>query len=569
MSIPGLAVPGTSIPPNILVTPGGAQGVQGTSGVPGAPGSSGPAGPAGAPGAPGAAGANGQPAYTLSTAGFTVPPVGQTVTVPVSDTSWVALNEVLWVQDAGGTGIAGPMQVTAKTANSLTLVNIATSSPTIVEVGSIKAWPSVTPPSTWMVMDGSAISRTLYPDLFALIGTAFGSGDGSTTFNLPDSRSRFILPAGQGSGLTNRVLGATGGEEAHQLAIAELPSHQHTVAYTVFSYAGGGGSLNSVAGSNNIQSGATGGGGSHNTMPPFLVLVYIIKVSLGGGPTAQAPIADATQAGLVNKLSGNSGDYVGGDNACHSLLPLHLGGYLKFVSSTQLSFLPFRGSGIQINGVIYPIPTGGVAGLANTGVYVEGVAGQNLAASTLYRVYCFNNAGTLTADFSATAHATSTTPGNSGTEIKNGDDTRTFIGLVYTGSASAFNDSVTNRCVRSWVNRDRTSFLIGASGSYSSATSASTGANVPLVAFANEALVASGNCYGTGSVSANFILSMCLDGTASSSCGCTTTSTTAKYEPTAVVGAWNASEGLHTVALYSSMSSGSFTGNWYLSGVLG
>lgn len=69
----------------------------------------------------------GQPAYTLSTTGFTVPAVGSTVTVSVVNTSWVALNEILWIQDAGGPGVAGPMQITAITPTSLTLLNIATS----------------------------------------------------------------------------------------------------------------------------------------------------------------------------------------------------------------------------------------------------------------------------------------------------------------------------------------------------------------------------------------------------------------------------------------------------------
>jgi hypothetical protein len=71
----------------------------------------------------GGVGPTGQPAYTTSTAGFTVPTVGSSVTVNVNDTSWVALGETLWVQDAGGAGVAGAMQVTAKTSSSLTLLN--------------------------------------------------------------------------------------------------------------------------------------------------------------------------------------------------------------------------------------------------------------------------------------------------------------------------------------------------------------------------------------------------------------------------------------------------------------
>lgn len=110
--------------------PTGPTGATGSQGTPGATGSQGPignTGPAGAQGPTGNQGATGQPAYTLSTAGFTVPPIGSSVTVPVTDTSWVALNEILWIADAGGPGVAGAMQVTAKTATSLTLKNIAAS----------------------------------------------------------------------------------------------------------------------------------------------------------------------------------------------------------------------------------------------------------------------------------------------------------------------------------------------------------------------------------------------------------------------------------------------------------
>jgi microcystin-dependent protein len=184
------------------------------------------------------------------------------------------------------------------------------------DVGSIKAWPSVTPPASWMLADGSAVSRTLYPDLWALIGTTFGAGDGSTTFNLPDLRSKMIVGQGQGTGLTNRTLAATGGEETHVLSIAELPSHQHGIAGFVLG--GAGGSTTNV-GSGSAATQPAGSGLAHNNMPPFLVMVYVIKVSLTGASTAQAPIADSTQSGLLRKVSGNATDFVDGTNNCQNL----------------------------------------------------------------------------------------------------------------------------------------------------------------------------------------------------------------------------------------------------------
>lgn len=82
--------------------------------------------------------------------------------------------------------------------------------------------------SVWQLCDGSAISRTTFATLFARLGTTHGSGDGSSTFNVPDLRGQFVVGVGQGSGLTNRTLGAKGGEESVTLSAGQMPSHTHT-----------------------------------------------------------------------------------------------------------------------------------------------------------------------------------------------------------------------------------------------------------------------------------------------------------------------------------------------------
>jgi len=89
----------------------------------------------------------------------------------------------------------------------------------------------------YLLEDGRAISRATYATLFGLIGTTYGSGNGTTTFNIPDSRGRTsVAPddmgtaAGAASRLSaNKTLGASGGAETKTLATGELPSHTHAV----------------------------------------------------------------------------------------------------------------------------------------------------------------------------------------------------------------------------------------------------------------------------------------------------------------------------------------------------
>jgi len=96
------------------------------------------------------------------------------------------------------------------------------------QTGAIKFSAVAAVGSGWLVCDGSAVSRTTYAALFTAIGTTFGSGNGSTTFNVPDLLGRAIVGSGAGSGLTSRSLAAKFGTETHALSTAELAAHTHT-----------------------------------------------------------------------------------------------------------------------------------------------------------------------------------------------------------------------------------------------------------------------------------------------------------------------------------------------------
>jgi microcystin-dependent protein len=143
-----------------------------------------------------------------------------------------------------------------------------------------------TPPGGYLYCDGSAVSRTTYADLFTALGTAYGSGDGSTTFNLPDLRARLPLgvnnsglPNGENATYSTRNRGATGGAETHTLNTTEIPAHAHGSTGLVYSTPGAG-TLTIAAGLDFDVGGGTGsvgGGLPHSIMNPFLALNFIIK----------------------------------------------------------------------------------------------------------------------------------------------------------------------------------------------------------------------------------------------------------------------------------------------------
>lgn len=139
----------------------------------------------------------------------------------------------------------------------------------------------------WLKCDGTAISRTTYSDLFDVIGTSFGSGDNSTTFNLPDCRGRVLGGIGTGSDLTARSLGASVGAETHTLTTSEMPSHTHgnNSVGGILGLMTANGSDTAGSGLDNSSSepnlyatpveliiNSAGGGGAHNNMQPTLFI---------------------------------------------------------------------------------------------------------------------------------------------------------------------------------------------------------------------------------------------------------------------------------------------------------
>lgn len=131
--------------------------------------------------------------------------------------------------------------------------------------GMIQAFAGSSAPTGWLKCNGAAVSRTTYSALFAQISTTYGSGDGSTTFNVPDLRGEFVRGWDDGRGVdSGRSLGSYQADE--------FKSHTHTFAGSVAS--GGSGSSNRDGSRATKTTNPTGGS---ETRPRNLAFLYCIK----------------------------------------------------------------------------------------------------------------------------------------------------------------------------------------------------------------------------------------------------------------------------------------------------
>lgn len=142
-------------------------------------------------------------------------------------------------------------------------------------IGSVAAFAMNTPPTGWFRCNGAAVSRSLYAGLFAKIGTTFGVGNGSTTFNLPDLRGEFVRGWDDGRGVdTGRTFGSV---QAHA-----VESHAHYLFMQTNGGINNNGSspyATSVANSNDSSTTLTQTqtGGASETRPRNVALLYAIK----------------------------------------------------------------------------------------------------------------------------------------------------------------------------------------------------------------------------------------------------------------------------------------------------
>lgn len=155
----------------------------------------------------------------------------------------------------------------------------------VLSPGVVLPYAGTAAPTGFLACDGSAVSRTTFSALFAAVATTWGSGDGSTTFNVPDFRDRSLIGTSPGSLSGNRPtarsLGQTLGEETHTLILSEAPAHTHSCGGGNFigdvqnnqEFVSTGGDTGTTVANTDVQ----GGGGAHNNMQPSAVIQWIIK----------------------------------------------------------------------------------------------------------------------------------------------------------------------------------------------------------------------------------------------------------------------------------------------------
>jgi microcystin-dependent protein len=226
-----------------------------------------------------------------------------------------------WISCASSVSAASVQateSVSAATINASS--SIMQNDAVLLPAGVVSPYAGVAAPAGYLLCDGAAVSRTTYAALFAVIGTAYGVGNGSTTFNVPDLRARFVIGV---SG--TYALAAVGGAATKTLGVSEIPSHTHTgstesegahthaitdpshvhettnakdkgeFTNTVGQAPAGDATVNTVKGyptkaattgisinsagahAHLFTTNATGGGSSFSILPPYVAMQYIIK----------------------------------------------------------------------------------------------------------------------------------------------------------------------------------------------------------------------------------------------------------------------------------------------------
>jgi microcystin-dependent protein len=270
---------------------------------------------------------------------------------------------------------------------AISALNISSASE---QAGSIKMWGSSTPPMGWALCNGLAVSRATYPTLFTRIGTIWGPGDGSTTFNLPDFRDRFAV------GASDTVApGATGG-----FADAAVITHTHPVSSSVAINDSGHNHNNVLQGTSDNQqrrvtlnraigasgTDATGSNLGRNTDNATTGISATVNVSI----SAPNGAVSGTGRNLPPFLAGwwiiklNDDGSGGGTLQAGSGIDVTTGNGYSIITNTGIKSLS-AGSGIGLSG------SAGNLTITNTGSLPTLVAGQGISIAQSNTTFTITN----------------------------------------------------------------------------------------------------------------------------------------------------------------------------------
>jgi len=210
---------------------------------------------------------------------------GATITVSDTAPASPSAGALWWKSDIGQLFLYYQDPNTTQWVPAAPAPTIATGPPP----GAIMDFAGATAPAGWLICDGSAVSRVTYAALFGVVGTLYGTGDGSTTFNLPDCVGRTsVMVDASATRLTGyTTLGANGGVQNVTLTTAQMPGHAHLImpgqsvmianAGTAWGYTGGSGNYVGYVSGSATTTDTQGGGGSHTNVQPTIAFNKIIK----------------------------------------------------------------------------------------------------------------------------------------------------------------------------------------------------------------------------------------------------------------------------------------------------
>lgn len=264
-----------------------------------------------------------------SNGNYSLPPVyvavtGETITANQHNTPLVDIATALTgsLPRDGSAPMSGPLPMgnqritnLAPAVSNTDAVTFGQARSSGLVIGMVQDFAGTVLPAGYLWCDGSAVSRADYSELFDAIGTTYGTGDGSTTFNVPDLRGRVaagkdnmggtaanrLVSFGSGQSVNGSVLGANGGLDRHTLAVTQIPAHSHGgntgangshnhdyekadhLATGAVQPGGANGFRTSSTAQTNAVAAHThsipseGGGQAHNNVQPTLILNKIIK----------------------------------------------------------------------------------------------------------------------------------------------------------------------------------------------------------------------------------------------------------------------------------------------------